>query len=331
MFTILAMGQDLTKLYKRVNPSVVLVKVQGTELVTDRSTLSKKFVATSGLGSGVVVSEDGNIMTANHVISGAENILVEFLDGEEIPAKVITADKGSDVALLKLVWLPKNLQVAKLGNSDLVQIGDAIIVIGAPYGLSHSLSQGVISGRLKDDEISEGFTKNEFFQTDAAINHGNSGGPMFNTQGEVIGLVSFILSESGGFDGIGFAATINMAKQHLLGDQPFWFGLEFVPLTGELAKIFNIPQPMGLMVQKLVSTSPGALAGLRPGIYETNIEGIDFLTGGDIILAVDKFEINEKLNLEEFRSYFATIKSGRSFKIKIYREGKIQELTVIAP
>ncbi|MCB0495807.1 MAG: trypsin-like peptidase domain-containing protein [Cyclobacteriaceae bacterium] len=324
-------AQEISKLYSKVNPTVVLIKVEGTELITDRSTLSKKTVSTSGIGSGVVISEDGKVMTANHVISGAENIVVEFLDGEKVPANVVTADKGSDVALLKLVWIPKSMEVAKMGNSDQVQIGDPIIVIGAPYGLSHSLSKGIISGRHSDSEFSEGFTRNEFFQTDASINHGNSGGPMFNMNGEVIGLVSFILSESGGFDGIGFAATINIAKVHLLGEQPFWFGLEFIPLTGELAKIFNLPQPMGLAVQKLVSTSPGAIAGLKAGIYETEIEGFEFLTGGDIILAVDKFIITEKLDLEEFRSYFANMKSGTSFKIKIFRAGQIKELTVVAP
>lgn len=325
------LSQNISELYKKVNPTVVQVYVEGTELVTDHSTLSKKVVTTSGLGSGVVISKDGKIMTANHVIAGAENIKVEFLDGEKVPAEVVTADKNSDVALLKLVWVPKSLQVAKLGDSDKVQVGDPIIVIGAPYGLSHSLSQGIISGRHADENFSGGFTRNEFFQTDASINHGNSGGPMFNADGEVIGLVSFILSESGGFDGIGFAATSNIAKFHLLGDQPFWFGLEFVPLTGELAKIFNLPQPMGLSVQKLVSTSPGAIAGLKPGLYETSIEGMEFLTGGDIILAVDKFEINQNIDLEAFRSYFAAMESGHSFKLKIFRAGKIQELTVIAP
>lgn len=331
MLYISAGAQDISKLYKKVNPTVVQVYVEGTELVTDHSTLSKRLVTTSGLGSGVVISEDGKVMTANHVITGAEDIKVEFLDGEKVPAKVVTADKNSDVALLKLVWVPKNLQVAKLGDSDKVQIGDPLIVIGAPYGLSHSLSRGIISGRHSDENFSEGFTRNEFFQTDASINHGNSGGPMFNMEGEVIGLVSFILSESGGFDGIGFAATSNIAKFHLLGNQPFWFGMEFTPITGELAKIFNLPQPMGLMVQKLVSTSPGAIAGLRPGIYETDIEGMKFLTGGDIILAVDKFTIDQNINLEEFRSYFASMQSGSSFKLKIFREGKTQELTVIAP
>lgn len=331
LFFNTSFAQELSKLYQKVNPTVVLIKVEGTELITDNSTLSKKTVLTSGLGSGVVISDDGKVMTANHVISGAENIIVEFINGEKVPASVVTADKNSDVALLKLVWIPKDLKVAKLGDSDQVAIGDKIIVIGAPYGLSHSLSQGIISGRHSDDEFSEGFTRNEFFQTDAAINHGNSGGPMFNLNGEVIGLVSFILSESGGFDGIGFASTINVAKMHLLGDQPFWFGLEFVPLTGELARIFNLPQPMGLAVQKVVSTSPGAIAGIKPGLYDTNIEGMKFLTGGDIILSVDTYTINPKIDLEEFRSHFATMKSGTTFKIKVFRAGEIKELTVVAP
>jgi len=331
-------AQSYSKLFKKVDPTVVLIKVESKELVTDRSTLTKQMVTTSGLGSGVVINADGSIMTANHVIADAESILVEFANGEEVPANVVTGSKDADVALIKLVWIPKNMQVAKIGDSDLVEVGDQVLIIGAPYGLSHSLSTGIISGHIidKDSKNVDKDSKNdlvtsEFFQTDAAINHGNSGGPMFNMKGEVIGIVSSILSESGGFEGIGFAATSNVAKDHLLGKQPFWFGVEFEVVHGELAKIFNLPQESGLAIQKVVSATPAALAGLKAGIYETNIEGSKFLTGGDFILAVDKFVISPSLNLEEVRTYFANMKSGTTFKIKVFRAGKILDLVAVAP
>ncbi len=324
-------AQSYSKLFKKVDPTVVLIKVESKELVTDRSTLSKQMVTISGLGSGVVINADGSIMTANHVIADAESIMVEFANGEEVPANVVTGSKDADVALIKLVWIPKNMQVAKIADSDLVEIGDEVLVIGAPYGLSHSLSTGIISGRHIEKDTKNNFVASEFFQTDAAINHGNSGGPMFNTKGEVIGLVSFILSESGGFAGIGFAATSNIAKHQLLGKQPFWFGVEFEVIHGELAKIFNLPQSSALAIQKVVSASPAALAGLKSGIYETNIEGTKFLTGGDFVLAVDKFVISPSLNLEEVRTHFANMKSGTTFNIKVFRDGSILDLVAVAP
>ena len=324
-------AQGVSKLFKQVNPSVVLIKVESKELVTDKATFKKQMVTMSGLGSGVVVNADGSIMTASHVVTDAENIIVEFANGEEVPATIVTTSKDSDVGLIKLVWIPKDMQVAKLGNSDLVEIGEAIMIIGAPYGLSHSVSTGIISGKHAEKDFSNDFVQSEFFQTDASINHGNSGGPMFNMKGEVIGLVSSILSESGGFEGIGFAATINIAKKHLLGDQPFWFGVEFIPLSGELAKIFNLPQSMGLSVQKVVAASPTALAGLKAGFYNTTIEGIPMLTGGDIILAVDKFQISKSLKFEELRTHFANMKSGTTFKIKVLREGSVLDLVAVAP
>ena len=324
-------AQSYSKLFKKVDPTVVLIKVESKELVTDRATLTKQMVTTSGLGSGVVVREDGRIMTANHVIADAENIIVEFANGEEVPATVVTGSKDSDVAMIKLVWIPKNMQIAPIGDSDAVEVGERVMVIGAPYGLTHSLSTGVISGRHIDKDRKNNLVNSEFFQTDAAINHGNSGGPMFNMKGEVIGLVSFILSESGGFAGIGFAATSNIAKEHLLGKQPFWFGVEFEVVHGELARIFNLPQPTALAIQKVVSGSPSDLAGLKAGIYETNIEGSEFLTGGDFVLAVGKYTITPDLNMEEVRTYFANMKSGETFYIKVFRDGSVLDLVMVAP
>jgi S1-C subfamily serine protease len=324
-------AQDLSKLYQQVNPSVVVLKVEESQAEIDKMSGVRRTVTSEGLGSGVVVSADGQIMTAAHVVQAVNKVMVEFANGEEVPASVVTLDKDSDVALVKLVWLPKNLKVATLGNSDLTSIGEQVMVIGAPLGLSHSLSSGHISGRQSSGQMSDDFEIDEFFQTDAAINHGNSGGPMFNMKGEVIGLVSFILSQSGGFEGVGFAATINVAKAQLLGEQPFWFGIDFAPLTGELARMFNVPQDMGLLVQKVGSGSPADLAGIKPGLFKMNIEGLELIAGGDIILTFDQYTINPDMNLKEFRTYIATRKPGSTFKVKVLRGGQIIELVGIVP
>lgn len=324
-------GQDISKLYENVLPSVVTIKIEEKEVVTDYTTRTKALVTTEGLGAGVVVSEKGEIMTAAHVVQTAEKVVVQFHNGDEVPAKVVTANVDADVALIKLVWLPKDMQVARLADSDKVRIGEQVFVVGAPLGLSNSLSVGHISGRMKDDELSDGFSKIEFFQTDAAINHGNSGGPMFNMRGEVIGIVSFILSQSGGFEGIGFAVTANVARAELLGKQPFWFGVSFVPLAGELAGLFNLPQPMGLLIQKVATNSPADLAGIRGGIYQMTIEDKELLGGGDIILAIDSFVIKPDLNTAALRSHLANIKPGEEVKIKLLRQGEIKQVVIIAP
>jgi serine protease Do len=331
LVTTLLHAQDISKLYSRVNPTVVTIKVEEKEIVTDKNTMTKSVVTTEGLGSGVVVSAAGEIMTAAHVVEAAENVTVTFHNGDEVPARVITVNSDADVALVKLVWIPKEMMVATIGDSDLVKIGNEIIVIGAPLGLTHSLSVGYVSGRMKNPKMSDNFSYSEFFQTDASINHGNSGGPMFNLKGEVVGIVSFILSQSGGFEGIGFAVTSNVAKKELLGAQPFWFGVTFEPLAGEVAKIFNLPQEMGLLVQKVATNSPGDLAGIKPGLYEMELEGNKVLVGGDIILKVGKFVIEPTLDQEALRREFANMKPGTQVTMTVLRGGDVIELILIAP
>jgi S1-C subfamily serine protease len=293
--------------------------------------MTKEMLTTEGLGSGVVISEAGEIMTAAHVVETAENVTVKFLNGDKVPAKVVTTNTDADVALIKLIWLPKDLKFATIGNSDETKIGNQVLVIGAPLGLSHSLSVGHISGRMADEKISDNFTHGEFFQTDASINHGNSGGPMFNMKGEVIGIVSFILSQSGGFEGIGFAVTSKIAKNELLGSQPFWFGLTFEPLVGEVANVFNVPQEMGLLVQKVATNSPADLAGIRPSVYNMDIEGNKILAGGDIILKVGKYTMSPDLDQVALRKDFANMAPGTQVNIQVLRDGHIIDLILIAP
>ena len=204
-------AQDLSELYKKVLPSVV--KIYTKENINYPSI---GYVATSGgLGSGVLIDEEGIILTASHVVQMANSIIVEFDNGEQVPANVISSVTAADVALLKLAWKVKN-PVIKLGDSDKMDVGNEIMMVGAPFGLDFSMSMGYISGRRVMKKFTNGTKFIEFFQTDAAINPGNSGGPMFNMKGEVIGIASYILSKSGGFEGLGFAATSNICQTLLL-------------------------------------------------------------------------------------------------------------------
>ena len=212
LLSISIKAQSLSDLYEKVNPAVVVILTEQKELVS--SGKMSKTVTAGGLGSGFMIS-DSQIVTAAHVVQVAEKVNVEFLDGEIIPAKVISAYANADVALLQLIWPRKNAVILNLADSDQVKIGERVFVVGAPYGLGHSLSSGYVSGIIKDKEDKNPFTNSEYIQTDAAINTGNSGGPMINMNGEVIGIVSNILTELGGFQGIGFASSSNITKDLL--------------------------------------------------------------------------------------------------------------------
>lgn len=328
---IVTKSQDFSELYKKMSPSVVTVMVKEQHEEVDRHSMQKKMVSSQGIGSGVLVSAEGDIWTAAHVVLTAQEVEVRFKSGEVVPAKVITTNAATDVALIRLMWMPKKFKVATVANSDLVEIGEHIFIIGAPYGLEYSLTVGYISGRINEREGSANFTRSEYFQTDASINHGNSGGPMFNVKGEVIGLVSSILSQSGGFDGIGFVVTSNVATAHLTGDQPFWYGASFIMISGELRNIFNVPQEMGLLVQKVAAGSPASLSGLKPGIFKTSIEGTPIWVGGDIILKVGDFTIGSDTDFDQVGEYLSSLKPNDTFKVTVLRAGKTMELIGVVP
>jgi serine protease Do len=270
---------------------------------------------------------DTQVVTAAHVVQVAEKLSVQFLDGEEIPAKVISAYAAADVALIELIWPKKDAVTVPLGDSDKVQIGEKVFVVGAPYGLGHSLSSGYVSGIIKHNKDKNPFTNTEFIQTDAAINTGNSGGPMFNMQGEVIGIVSNILTQSGGFQGIGFAATSNLTKELLFEKKIIWNGADGFPLTGKMARIFNLPQESGLLVQKVVNLSPFGVVGLQGGETEITINDEKLIVGGDIILSINgvKFESTDE-SLLEISKTITVDSANNSLVLEVLRGGKIVTL-----
>jgi serine protease Do len=327
LLTFQLTAQDWATLFETHKRSAVTIYT--AENVNTGTGDPRTFTASMGLGSGVLVRES-LVLTAAHVVGNAEEIMVQFYDGEAIPAKTVRINRMVDVALLQLAKVPEDPHVAILGNSDETKTGESVFIIGAPMGLTYSLSTGIISGRhAQSDMVTEGYPV-EFFQTDASINTGNSGGPMFNSKGEVIGIVSSILSRSGGFEGIGFAATSEIAQAVLTSKGSKYFGIDTMVLPYELARILNVPQESGLLVQHVVKNSPAGAAGVKGGFRKVVINDTELLLGGDIILAVDHLKIT---GIESFTPLFKHLEESGSaarHKLTVLRAGEIIELFWVA-
>ena len=318
---------SVAELFKKVSSSVVVIKTSQREIL---EVGQETPVSVGGIGSGVLISRDGKVLTAAHVVQTADAVMVKFATGETVPARVIASEPAADVALLQLILKAPDVHVATLADSDSVEVGEEVFVIGAPLGISHTLTVGHISARRRPNTTYSDFRMGEFFQTDAAINQGNSGGPMFNMKGEVIGLVSYIISQSGGSDGLGFAVTSNTARDLVLDEPSFWSGLQGLPLSGDLAGIFNLPQSSGILVQKVATDSPAESLGLRPGVYKATIEGEPLLVGGDIILRVMDLEVGDT-TLEAIRKVIRELPSGETIRLDVLRQGKRMTLTASKP
>lgn len=329
VFSAQAQTDQLRTVFKRVDGSVVVILTKSEQVVTGPR---MQLASLPGLGSGVLISGDGKVMTAAHVVQTAVAIKVEFASGEIVGARVLTSEPAADVALLQLERVPKNAVVAKLGDSDAAEVGDQVFIIGAPIGMSHTLTVGHISARRNPNTFYSGMSRSEFFQTDAAINEGNSGGPMFNMAGEVIGIVSHIVSKSGGFEGLGFVVTSGLARRLLLERNPFWSVVQGYLLTGDLARVFNVPQKAGLLVQRIASRSPAAQLGLRPGTLTAVIEGEPLIVGGDIILEVQGIPIVEEgASRTVIRERLTSLRSGEKITVTVLRNGQKEELSTTLP
>ena len=313
---------DFAALYEAQSDSVVTIKT------VSRTIEGKRVRTETGLGSGVLIKAD-QIMTAAHVIDDAQVIEVHFNDGEIIEASVVSSLKDSDVALLKLSKSHPDPKLAKLADSDKTRIGSQVFIIGSPFGISQTLSVGHLSGRMNRGLMAGG-APIEFLQTDTAINTGNSGGPMFNTDGEVIGIVSFILTKSGGFNGIGFATAINSAKQALLSSSGVLAGFEGILLSEKTSKALNFPKP-GLLVQRVDPDSVVGKAGLLPGTVPAVVSGRSLLLGGDLIMEVNGLVCNTPHDFELIRASTLALTEDETYAISVYRQGEIVELIAGTP
>lgn len=315
-------SQTVGEVFKKVVPSVAVIRARGREV----SAQSGGKVSFKEIGSGVLISADGKVMTAAHVVHAMDEITVEFLGSDPVRARVIASEPGADLSLIQLEQVPASARVATLADSNAVQIGDQIIVVGAPHGLSYSLTVGYISARHAPNTIYAAFPLAEFFQTDATINTGNSGGPMFNLQGGAIGIVSHIISKSGGSEGLGFVVTMNTARRLLLERRALWSGLEFVALTPEQAALLNVPQPGGVLLKTVAKNSPAEAAGLRPGTTAARIAGEDLVIGGDIILAIAGIPVVTAADLERVREHITGLPPNTPFTVKVLRAGQIVDV-----
>ena len=265
-----------------------------------------------GQGSGFIISSDGYIMTNNHVVDGADKVTVQLLDGSEYEAKIIGTDPPTDVALIK-IDVDEKLPALKLGNSDKLEVGDWVLAFGNPFGLSHTLTAGIVSAKGRSGMGLNDYEN--FIQTDAAINPGNSGGPLVNLDGEVVGMNTAIYSRSGGYMGIGFAIPINMAqniRQQLIkhgGVTRGRLGIYIQELTKDLADSFAIDRHEGILVSQVMEDSPAEEAGLQQG---------------DVILKLDGEKITSVAN---FRNKIAMTRPETKVKLLVLRDGHKKKIT----
>ena len=312
--------QTLGEMYRKASTSVVVIRAKGREVSRDG------VVRFGEIGSGVLISSDGKVVTASHVVHGMEDITVEFLGLAPVRARVIGFQPGADLALLQLDVVAKNAPVATLGDSNGVGVGDPVFVIGAPYGLTYSLSSGIISARWEPNTVTRDFPLAEFFQTTATINTGNSGGPMFNAAGEVIGIVSHNISKSGGSEGLGFVVTANTVRKLLLEKRTFYLGVDGQIVSGPMAQMLNVPQAGGYLIRTVVKDSLGEHLGLLGGDRAATIEGQQIVLGGDIILEAQGITILTIEDLIRSARAMRDRRPGQEVRMRVLRGGKLVDL-----
>jgi len=317
----------LADLFREVDAAVV--EITTVQQVAADSGPSRR-VAAGSIGSGFLISSDGRIMTAAHVVQVADKITVKFVTGEEVAARVLASDPSADVALIQAESVPAGVTPAPLGSAADAAVGDQVFVIGAPYGIAHTLTVGHISAKRAPNHLFGGFEKVELLQTDAAINQGNSGGPMFNMRGEVIGIVSHIFSTSGGSQGLGFVVTSDLALKVLIDDPTAWTGLHGVMIEGQLASALNVPQSAGILVEAVATGSPASALGLRAGDLKANIAGQDLTLGGDIILSVHGVRIGEPDFYDTIRTRRDALGPDDRFEVTVLRDGDVIKLSKLA-
>ncbi len=316
---------SLADLFARSQEGVVQIIVHKTgDNATDRA-----------IGSGIVYDLGGHIITNNHVVDDYQKIRVVFHNGQSYPAKVSGTDKFADLAVIKVDADPQTFHPLPLGDSSRLRIGDEVIAIGSPFGLSESMTSGIVSqlGRVLNPPDIGAFSIPNVIQTDTAINPGNSGGPLLNTRGEVIGINTAIQTQTGEFSGVGFAIPSNTMKRivpALIQSGNYkhpWLGISGISVDPDLADSLNLPTRSGFLVENIVSDSPAAKAGLHASNLTKTIDGIKYKYGGDIITSVDKNPVSK---LEDLLNYLQDYKSvGDKMQVQIIRENKTMDVTLV--
>jgi S1-C subfamily serine protease len=327
-------GFDPDQIYERLSPGVVTVIsiFEGGASLLDED-------GEGGQGSGFVLDSQGYIATNAHVVTAgatggsgqAEDVFVEFADGNRVPAEIVGDDPNADVALLKVDPGGLNLTPLQLGSSDRLQVGEPVAAIGSPFGERQSLSIGVISAVDRNIESLTRFQIGNAIQTDAAINPGNSGGPLLDARGRVIGVNAQIKSESGGGEGVGFAIPVDAVERSLRelredGRVEYgYLGVTTLPLWPQLARRLDLNARDGGLVQVVEEDSPAEEAGLRGGGDEIEFQATPLRTGGDLIVAVNGRRLTRTQDLADVIS---AMSAGERVELQVLRDGKRRTIDV---
>jgi len=314
---------SLIEIFEKDESGVVKVNVQRSE-TSD---------VANGVGSGFVFDKKGHIITNAHVINDAKKIIITFLDGRSYNAEIIGIDEFTDIAVIKVSADLTLLHPLALGDSSNLKVGETIAAIGNPFGLSGSMTSGIVSqlGRLLPSGA--GYSIPDIIQTDAAINPGNSGGPLLNMRGEVVGINTAIQSTTGEFTGVGFAIpsqTIAKIVPTLIErgeyDHP-WIGISGRDIDPDLAKVLGLKDTVGFLIVTVVENSPASKAGLIGSDKIIEVEGVNYTIGGDIIVSVDGIEVRK---IDDILIYLQRAKSvGDEMVLEILRDNRTTDITVI--
>lgn len=314
---------SLIEIFEKSEPGVVRVNVQRNE--------SEEIA--NGVGSGFVFDKMGNIITNAHVVNGANKVVITFLDGRSYNAEIIGMDEFTDIATVKVNADLELLHPLSLGDSSNLKVGEQIAAIGNPFGLSGSMTSGIVSqlGRLLPS--GNGYSIPDVIQTDAAINPGNSGGPLINMRGEIVGINTAIQSTTGEFTGVGFAIpsqTIAKIVPTLIEKGEYkhpWIGISGRDIDPDLAKILELNDAVGFMVVTVVNDSPASKAGLVGSDKTIEVDGISYAVGGDIILSVDGKEVRK---IDDILIHLQRAKNiGDEIDLGILRDGRTTNVTIV--
>ena len=329
-------GLTAEQVYRRDAPGVV--QITATSITQGQSDPFNVFPVTpqkqQSLGSGFVIDKAGHIVTNYHVIQGAQQIQVSFSGQDEISATVVGKDPSTDMAVLKIDAHARALTPLTLGNSDAVTVGDPVYAIGNPFGFTRTLTTGVVSAVQRQIEAPNTLKIDHAIQTDAAINHGNSGGPLIDAAGRVIGVTSQISTGTTGQQGnlgIGFAIPINTVRNvaaQIISTgkaEHAFLGVGTAVITPQLARLFNLPVQQGLLVQDVDAGSGADKAGIVPGKTQVVVQGESYQIGGDIIVSIDRTPLS---GFEQLRDAIAQRKPGDKIQLELYHHGLKKSVTV---
>jgi S1-C subfamily serine protease len=322
---------SLAKVYEQSEGGVVQVKTTAVVETPDPFGFTQQ-QPQRGLGSGFVIDKSGHIVTNLHVVQGADEVEVSFSNGEEMDASVVGDDQSTDIALLKVEADSRALRPLSLGNSDTLRVGDEVVAIGNPLGYERTMTAGIVSALGRVIEAPNQFSIDEVIQTDAPINTGNSGGPLLNADGDVVGVNTQIATAGGpGNIGIGFAVPINTVKDvvaQLIEDgtvEHAYLGVGTQEIDDDIAKLFSLPVKRGLLISRVEEGSPAERAGLRGGTEQVLVEGTTWIIGGDIIVEADGTEVG---TAEQLLDVIDEKNPGAKMTLRIYRDGEPQNVEV---